>query len=64
MSLSTADLVRLVSSLVLNIGAKMLIVETNNVPIAIIKKTNHDELVETTVSEVCVCELFTIYKFE
>ena len=47
------------------VSEKMLIVETNNEPIAMKnKKTNHDELVETTVSEVGVCELFTIYKFE
>ena len=53
MSLSTADCASCLLSASL-FGAKMLIVETNNVPTDDSKKTNHDELVETTVSEVCV----------
>ena len=64
MSLSIADCdsCSLSHSLV---SEKMLIVETNNVPIAmIVRKRIMMKLVETTVSEVSVCELFTIYKFE
>ena len=64
MSLSTTDCASCLLSVSL-ISEKMLIVETNNEPIAINqRKRIMVKLVETTVSEVCICELFTIYKFE
>ena len=64
MSLSIADSASCFLSHSL-VSEKMLIVETNNVPIAmIVRKRIMMKLVETTVSEVSVCELFTIYKFE
>lgn len=64
MSLSTADRDSCLLSVSL-ISEKMLIVETVNEPIAITqRKRIMVKLVETTVSEVSICELFTIYKFE
>ena len=64
MSLSTADCASCLLSVSL-ISENMLIVETVNEPIAITqRKRIMTKLVETTVSEVSVCELFTIYKFE